>query len=197
MGNPDWISARDLFGLVYTRIGPSNAGRIIIDACQTGHIVARATRMTFDLNDTYSPIDGGTVEWDVPSWFWCDFTGFESSSQDWQTGRMSGRGTRGSYRVTITLQGVHFDRDALDLLGLIEPEEPGQTEERKPRSTKYDWLKVSSAIWGTIYRGEFEPKVQADIELAMIKSLTVGDKEPSESTVRPYARVIWLEYKKP
>ena len=47
------------------------------------------------------------------------------------------------------------------------------------------------------YRGEFKPKVQADNELAKIKSLTVGDKEPSESTVRPYASAIWLEYKKP
>ena len=64
------------------------------------------------------------------------------------------------------------------------------------RKPKYDWDKASNEIWGKIYRGELFPKKQADIESALIEYLAKGDEEPGESTVRPYARRIWIEFER-
>lgn len=67
---------------------------------------------------------------------------------------------------------------------------------RRGRKPKYDWPAASAAIWGKIYRGELIPENQAAIERAFQAYLTIGDKEPSESTVRPFARTIWDQISK-
>lgn len=67
---------------------------------------------------------------------------------------------------------------------------------RRGRKPKYDWPAASAAIWGKIYRGELIPENQAEIERAFQAYLTIGDKEPSESTVRPFARTIWDQISK-
>ncbi|WP_373492493.1 hypothetical protein [Parasphingorhabdus sp.] len=61
------------------------------------------------------------------------------------------------------------------------------------RKQSYNWSEASTAIWGQIYRGELMPNKQADIEKALIEFLRSGDTEPGESTVRPFARIIWKE----
>jgi hypothetical protein len=69
-------------------------------------------------------------------------------------------------------------------------------ESRRGRKPKYDWPTATLAVFGLIYRGELQPEIQADIERALIDHLTRGESAPSESTVRPYARLVWDEYSK-
>jgi hypothetical protein len=52
-------------------------------------------------------------------------------------------------------------------------------------------------IWGKLHRGELIPQTQAEIETALILHLTKGDDAPGESTVRPFAKLIWDEFQKP
>lgn len=68
---------------------------------------------------------------------------------------------------------------------------------KRGRNPTYDWPAATSAVWGSLHRGELIPATQAEIETALIAYLTDGDKSPSESSVRPYAKPIWLEFQKP
>ena len=78
--------------------------------------------------------------------------------------------------------------------GVSEPF--GDNEPQRGRKPKYDWPAATLAVFGLIYRGELKPNIQADIERALIDHLTQGDNGPSESTVRPYAKLIWEESQK-
>ena len=64
------------------------------------------------------------------------------------------------------------------------------------RKRKYDWEEGGNAIWGAIYRAELIPNNQADVEKALQAHFRIGDDDPSESTVRPYANRIWTDYSK-
>ncbi len=57
-----------------------------------------------------------------------------------------------------------------------------------------DWQKAKDAIWGEIYRGDFKPKNQSEIEDALTDFLKdkLG-KTREKSTARPYASDIWEE----
>lgn len=68
--------------------------------------------------------------------------------------------------------------------------------EKRGRPARYDWPAASIAVFGQIHRGDFKPESQADIERALIAHLTDADGGPSESTVRPYAKLIWEESQK-
>ncbi|MEP1338957.1 MAG: hypothetical protein ABJK66_06985 [Marinomonas sp.] len=64
------------------------------------------------------------------------------------------------------------------------------------RRPKYDWPAATLAVFGRIHRGDFKPENQADIERALIDHLAEENGGPSESTVRPYAKLIWTESQK-
>jgi hypothetical protein len=135
-------------------------------------------------------------EWDIPTWFWTSFTGLGKSRLDWELGKFVGNGIAQRKQQKITLSGVHFLRSAL--LPQHVPALPAEAEFKNPggRKPTHDWDAAVAAIWGSIYRGDFKPTNQAAIEREMQKWLARGDQEPSESTVRPYARRIWEQVAK-
>ncbi len=55
-------------------------------------------------------------EWDIPPWFWHNFTARESSSQQWEIGTFKGRGKTPEGDAYVSLSGVHFLRDGIALL---------------------------------------------------------------------------------
>ena len=142
-------------------------------------------------------------EWDVPTWFWTEFTVGRNSSQDWVLGRFSGDGRTARGNGAITLTGLHFHKQTLDaLLGMGgdtsgQPTAIDEAESRRGRRSTYDWQTASSAVWGQLHRGDLRADTQADVERALISILRHGDHEPSESTVRPYAKTIFEEFLKP
>lgn len=203
MAEADWISAGDLQRLMYQRVNPERAGLAIIEACKLGQLGGRAMRASGEISELAVARGDGkntwaAIEWDIPIWFWKGFTDSDKSSHDWQMGKARGRGSSPAGQQVIELQGVHFHRSGLSNLGLAKtPDSDGDTETaKKGRKPTYDWLAATTAIWGLIHRGELIPDSQAEIERALQASLVRGDREPSESTVRPYAKLVWDEYYK-
>lgn len=199
LGNGDWISASDLLTAMYANVAPGNATAVLAEACRLGQLGARAMRAVCEQNWRSSKQPLWTaIEWDVPLWFWRDFTGIRKAHFEWSLGRVRGDGIREGGPQRIQLQGVHFHKSGLINLGLAQELEQADSaaEAKRGRKPVYDWPAASMAIWGKIYRGELIPRNQAEIEKALQVYLKRGDKEPSESTVRPYAQPIWDEFSK-
>lgn len=200
VGDPDWIPAIELRRLMFSKTAISAAGSAILEASRMGQLVARAVRASGVVdNPDQGKGEWAAREWDVPLWFWRDFTQSNSSNQDWGLGKARGVGRRNNRRETIELQGLHFHKAGLPNLGLAPTNEEAAANGAaavRGRRPKYDWASATAAIWGRIYRGELIPENQADIERALQAELATGDDEPSVSTVRPFARPIWDEFKK-
>ena len=196
VGNDTWMSASSLLSLMHQKTPNSTAGLLLQEACRLGQVGGRAMRVTcsrVERSHVY-PL-WTTIEWDIPLWFWRDFADPKKCRLDWSSGKMKTEGRRKGQNLRFELQGIHFHDSGLLNLGLgslsktLSPARAG----RKP---VHDWQAANSAIWGQIFRGELIPENQAMIERALIIELTRGDKEPSESTVRPYAKQIWTEFQK-
>lgn len=195
IGSEEWISASDLYRAMSVKGGPFAAK--LLEACQLGQIGGRAMRAKRFRRGGMSVPDRhawGAIEWDIPLYFWRDFATCDHAKMDWRLDKFSGRGGSAYQFDDIELQGVHFHRSGLINLGL-EAGQAGseQVDSNRGRRPKYDWPAASLHIFGLINRGDFKPQCQADIEKALIEHLADGDETPGESTVRPYAKLIWDE----
>jgi hypothetical protein len=135
--NPAWISAREARRFAYdqARLQPATAGNAIIDQCRLGFVLARAVEMRAALSREPENWSSEAREWDVPLWFWKDFTGQDSSTQSWETGTFAGRGRAPNGYSWLTLNGVHFLRSSLDiLLPSSHQLETGQARNESPKS---------------------------------------------------------------
>lgn len=178
LGDKDWISATDLYAAMLAKLGPINAGEALSEACRLGQLGARAMRATCErIRGGASTPFWRAIEWDVPLWFWRDFTDGTKSRFEWALSKVRGDEVKGFETQRIVLQGLHFHKSGLINLGLgkeaeIEDPQPGAKRGRKP---SYDWQKASAAIWGLIVHGDLVPKNQAQIEKAMQRHLAKGD----------------------
>lgn len=196
LADEEWISARDLHLAVLEKVGPVYGTAALAEACRLGQLGARAMRATCQSKQRGAVLlRWKAVEWDVPLWFWRDFTDKGSAKFEWPLGKVTGSGNKDGAPHLIELQGVHFHRSGLINLGIEEATTAnGQVEDAsRGRRPKYDWPAASLHIFGLINRGDFKPECQADIEKALIEHLADGDTVPGESTVRPYAKLIWEE----
>lgn len=203
-GNAEWMTSQSARALLFTTsINPASAGSWIVEQARLGFVVARAVQAQCRIGATSGKWSWAEREWDVPTWFWNDFTSERSSAQDWVIGRFSGNGRTPQGSGSITLTGLHFHKRTLDaLLGVnsgidSQPAGHANVESKRGRRPTYDWHAASSAIWGQLHRGDLKATTQADVEQALIAVLSRGGQEPSESTVRPYAKTIFEEYIKP
>lgn len=197
--NAEWISASDLHSAIIASGRVHNATQLLAEACRLGQLGARAMRAGCRmLRNGYGTTVWQAIEWDVPLWFWRDFTDSQATVFQWTLGKVKGEGGSYSDRQTIQLQGLHFHRSGLSNIGLGADSVAAEptSDVRRGRKPEYDWQAASAAIWGQIYRGELIPENQAAIEKAFIAHLRKGDKEPGESTVRPHAKPIWDEFSK-
>lgn len=196
IGQEDWISAQALATLVLKKVASSMGTDALAEACRLGQLGARAMRATaqYERGGLFMP-RWTAVEWDVPLWFWRDFMKAGNGGRfEWSIGKATGRGKMDGADHLIELQGLHFHRSGLINLGLApEPVAELPTDTNRGRRPRYDWTAASLHIFGLINRGDFKPECQADIEKALIEHLADGDDAPGESTVRPYAKLIWEE----
>lgn len=199
VADPNWITAREMRTMMFEKVNPYLAGAAIVEACRLGQLAGRAMRCVGKVHVGRQVFDWATVEWDIPLWFWRDFVRTDNPNVDWPLGKSKARGIRHGNTEDIELSGIHFHRSGLRNLGFAEtqPIATSLNEARRGRRPEYDWTAASSAIWGQLFRGDLKPETQADVEKALIGLLAKGDKEPSESTVRPYAKAIWEEFQKP
>lgn len=198
-GSADWVSAKEARRLAFEQFGhsPMKAGAAIMEQARLGFVIARAVLAE---GEVVIRVNGGfhwaEREWDVPPWFWTVFARPGRSAQDWELGRFEGSGIGPNDTRKIVLSGVYFHCASLSTLGPnVSEAEPSPTKGGRP--PKYDWPTAINACWGRIIRGEPPVTSQADVEKLLIQILTVGEREPGESTVRPFASAIWAEYEKP
>lgn len=196
--NPDWVSAREARWLAHPNAnGDPRLGQVaIIVQARVGLVTGRAIAAEgVDPSGPGDDWDWSEREWNIPTWFWANFTDPDTSSKDWETGKFSGTGMAPNGRMSITLTGVHFLRANIEALAWKDGDEVKAvtTPKSTGRKPEYDWPAATNRIWGEIYRGDLVPKNQAQLESAFVRVLRKGEKEPSESTVRPYAKRIWDE----
>ncbi|MBV1917474.1 MAG: hypothetical protein KUG65_05360 [Sphingomonadaceae bacterium] len=191
-GNKDWITAHETRRYFSAQSQIMNPSGLIIEQAKLGFVTARAvhaqgTKRGRDVPHTIFD----EREWDIPPWFWTEFTKPDASNQDWELGKFSGRGSSPMGHVHITLSAVHFLKASIEGRFGIEAEPEEFEMSLRGRKPKYDWAGATNAIWGQLYNNDLKPQAQADIERALIAFLRKGDAEPGESTVRPYAAAIW------
>ncbi len=200
-GNSAWVTAKEARQIAYGTYGvnPMQSGDAIVAAAGLGFIAGRAV-LGQGSTGARDEIDWSWQEreWDIPQWFWTNFSIAGSSSFDWVTGRFSGNGYSPTKLTSITLSGVYFLRASLAALASepTAPDDQSTVAPKRGRKQEYDWEAATARVWGQIFRGELIPENQADVEKAFQRALSVGDKEPGESTVRPYANRVWEEFKK-
>ena len=197
-GNPDWVDAKTARRFMYSSLGanPTNAGDELISRCRMGFVAARAVIMQRASGPSPDRWSEEAREWDIPVWYWENFTDAGSSAQNWQTGKFSGRGASG--RSWFTLTGVYFDRASLDaMLPQVAPSTPLSTATiNAGRPPAAYWDDLWCAIWGQIYRGELIPKRQADVERAMLQWANLNDHEMSETSAKPRAKKLFAEFER-
>ena len=194
--DPAWISASGARRFMYETVGtpPTTAGPRLLDQCRLGFIPARAQLMQMRMYANQANWSAEEREWNVPEWFWTNFTQTGSSSQDWDRGLFKGNGKAPTGSCHIQLIGVYFLKSALEALvpPAFAPEtSPEQNKGGRPR--KEWWDDLWCAVWGLAWRGDLQPKNQADIERAMMAWIEQRGETASESTIKPLARKMFAE----
>jgi len=198
VSNPEWVSSPAARQFAWEHLGanPVAAGDAVLQNARLGFVPARAVLMQSTTKQS-SVWDLEEREWPIPDWFWDDFTRKDSSTQDWAQGRFSGTGIAARHRLYITLTGVHFLLSALrDLASMPSPCAPQASQNKGGRPPKEWWDDLWCTIWGDVYRGDLQPKSQADIERAMMEWVIARDGSVSESTLKPLARKMFAEIEK-
>jgi len=196
LSDSNWVSARDAQHFVWEqlKINPVTAGITLIDHCKMGLVPGRAILMQRARSGRSSGWDSEIREWDVPTWFWENFTTVGSSTSDWGRGLFAGKGRAPDGLSSIRLTGVHFERAAMEELApaAVEEQEP-QSANRGGRPRKDWWDDLWCAVWGQAFRGDLQPKNQSDVERAMMAWVEERGETASESTIKPLARKMFAE----
>ena len=196
-GNANWISAIEARKFAYNEggVNPTRAATAVIEQAKLGFLTARAVLAQGSKGGVHKiDWDWEAREWDVPLWFWGGFTDESSSSQSWDTGKFAGRGRAPDGLRWITLTGVHFLRESMNVLlpaaasnATAQPVSKNQGG-RPPAPFADDLM---CAIWGLIHQGDLKPKNQADIERAMLDWAVRNDHGLGLTAARGKARKVY------
>lgn len=196
-GNTAWISAIEARKFAYKEggVNPTMAATAVIEQAKQGFLTARAVLAQGSKGGVHkTDWDWEAREWDVPLWFWNGFTDEGSSSQSWDTGRFAGRGKAPNGLRWMTLTGVHFLRESLNVLlpaggSKTTALSASKNQGGRPPAAFADDLMC--AIWGLIHQGDLKPKNQADIERAMLDWAAKNDHELGTTVARGKARKVF------
>ena len=137
-------------------------------------------------------------EWDVPAWFWSNFIDLEvedwndwnNSPHNWHRGVFAGQGNSPTGACWVALTGTHYHVEALQALypsGGQPSVTSGTSPDPRPppggRPPASFWDDLWCSVWGQISRGDLKPKLQADVEKAMLQWVSAHGHEPSDSTI--------------
>ncbi len=197
-GAADWVSAIETLRLVQERTGlpPNEAEKSLVQQARLGFVPARAVLMSA-LPDLAGDAVDSEREWNIPEQFWAAL----EPDADWESGTFSACIVLNGPR-TVTTEGVHFALPALDEVippgsrpltstATAPPSESNGGQKGRPPAAYWDELWC--AVWGDIFRGDLQPKSQADVQNAMLNWLEAHGHSAGESTVKPRARRLFLE----
>lgn len=197
-GQTAWMSAKEAQKLVLSN-GIRESGAYLIEQARLGFVVAKAVEAWGVANpNNFLRYDWEEREWEVPPWFWDGFAHPNGSGTKWEIGQFSGEGLSPVGSRLVEISGVHFLRESVEACFPVNVDGDSKNgEQRKGRKPKYNWPAAIVATYGKIERGEFKPMAQADVEKEMVAYFEAADGGPVESTVRPFAKLIWEESQKP
>jgi hypothetical protein len=198
-GNPDWVSATEARKFSYNEggVNPTRAATAVIEQAKLGFLTARAVVAQGSKGRSdETEWSWEAREWDISPWFWEECTHEDSSSQDWASGKFSGRGKGPNGLRYFTLLGVHFLRESLTALlpaktAAVSNSEPRNKGGRPPAAFADDLM---CAIWGLIHQGDLNPKNQAEIERAMLDWAARNDHELGTTMARGKARKVYATF---
>ena len=200
-GSSEWITAKAARAFMYAQLNaaPTSAAALLLDKCRLGFVAGRAVLRQQTAKGDPDSWDIEEREWDVPAWFWENFTAQGSSTQDWERGVFAGQGQWPGGHVWITLTGVYFYGPSIDALrpgsGETKSVETSGGPGNPGRPPAEFWDDLLCAIWGDIYRGDFKPKNQADVTKAMLDWASSKDHELSETSAKSRARKLMAQYR--
>jgi hypothetical protein len=133
----------------------------------------------------------------LPVAFWCALSQSHDQERelDWVLGDFSYSTGHSEHITSGSAFDVQFDAKGIPGAShLAEAVSVPTSDKSGPgRPARYDWPKTVLAIFGLIYRGDLKPGNQAEIERAIIDHLSDENGGPSQSTVRPFAKLVWEE----
>lgn len=209
-----WVSTAEAFDLLTIRYDLSGryadlevcravAEDALLRRLSSGALRARAAKGHLRCGDpTGVEKESDLANAVIPAMFWSSLKGSEDADReiDWVLGDFSFSTGYNEFCASGAAFGVIFEVAGMPgadaLLGSGGGPQTATNEGGKGRPAKYPWVEAALAIFGLIHRGDFKPTSQAEIEKALIEHLAVGDSAPGESTVRPYAKLLWDEYHK-
>lgn len=196
-GNNQWITTNAARIFISNNFGQSenSAGISLIDQCRLGFVAARAVEMRQNV-DQYVTADAR--EWDIPVWFWEEFTRDEITAQNWERGQFSGFGSAPLGRCNMKLKGVHFARSSMEAMLPAKPFEtrPALGVVAGGRPTAGFWDDLWCSICADINNGDLKPDRQNTIEKAMLEWAAAHDHELSQSSARSRARKLFAALKR-
>ncbi|MGD9664080.1 MAG: hypothetical protein AB7U34_02575 [Novosphingobium sp.] len=199
-GNKDWMTAREALFFAAEQWRLQDPVKRILNQARLGFMAGRAVRAKVRTATPpgFEETKIDQREWNIPSWFWDATNNPNNGTWDWESGSFNGLFITPHGVATVALDGVHFLKKDIEARFARETEPQAESgETNRGRKPKYDWDAATDAIWGRLLHGELIPENQADVERALQSELRVGDFEPGESTVRPYANRIWLQFSRP
>ncbi|MXO57940.1 hypothetical protein GRI89_00055 [Altererythrobacter salegens] len=192
-----WISA-DAAKRMTESDGQQRAVEFIIELASMGLVRSIATSARGAKNyNNFMSWDWKERDWPIPEWFWDNYGGMTEGERDWELGRLSGICYGPDGLIWLELRGVQFSCGELEA-SLRSARLPARSSlvAQVGRRPKYDWPAAIIAVFGQIFRGDLKPENQADVEAALQAHFLTRDSEPAESTLRPYAKLIWDEAQK-
>ncbi len=187
MDDDEWLSAKETMRLAVGQLNSvSGASGTICSRAHDGLIRTRARRLAIG-SQTHDNRE-------VPLRFWWA-RGEAALDQNWVTGDFE---TWLDQKIHMRAYGVEFRKDdVLLMLGLNSVPQHADTKAPgkggRPRGDFWEQMLVD--VFKTVYDGDFKPKVQADIERAMMDWAIAREHETTITSVRPRARLIWQAIK--
>jgi hypothetical protein len=179
-------------------VNPTKAATAVIERAKLGFLTARAVLAQGSKGESdETKWSWEAREWDIPPWFWEQFTDDGRSSQDWALGKFAGRGKSPNGLRYLTLHGVHFLRESLSALtpatiATSAKSVPKNKGGRPPAAFADDLM---CAIWGLIYQGDLVPKNQAEIARAMLDWAVANGHELGATVAREKAQKVFAALK--
>lgn len=205
-----WIPSADAIQLVAQRYDVSEryadfaialavAEEALLKRLSNGALRARAAKGQMNNGDPFAMENESHFENEcLPANFWWTLSVSDPKDRelDWVLGDFSYNSGFNDLCASGSAFDVHFDANGIPGALLLAEADSAETNgpNRPGRPARYDWPKTVLAIFGLIYRGDLKPGNQAEIERAIIDHLSDKNGGPSESTVRPFAKLVWEEY---
>jgi hypothetical protein len=190
----EWIRAAAALALVKPALGEYTAMLTIAERANDNMIRCRAAQFVLKRPDKTAQVE---QEFDVPAEFWWA-RGKPALKQNWTAGDFETW-----IRETIHLRayGVRFLRsEIMQIIPADLPAEPplalAPDAKRGGRPPADWWDDLLIEVCFQHFRGELQPKTQADIARAMQEWITERGFEAADSTIRIRARKVWNAIKR-